>query len=575
MSSLKFRQYSVEQNIMISFLKKCLYVNIITVFLITSAYADIPIHVMSNTNLLGSSAQLSNGTIQSITKQALSHAHINIANHSPYAFIQVKLIKTTSSRYLLAHLMSRYYFSYQIIRINLTANNAIQYPVIKNYHLQTADFFAQSNNIVGVTPQCPAQYQTGKPLFVIGTPYYTEFKSVSLSVDALSQAVLKTNQYQLVKLIGNDATIQNYQNILACPTLKYFFHIGHSDEDARAFVLSDGDFDATYFSQNPQLNLRDKVISLDSCELFDQVDQGFCPILSKIKNPPLAYTSGSSELLIYGSPETYACFWKKVLAGAPMTQSTLAQCAIAYDPSVRNSQSGTYLLGADDPGTPVIIKTNQRTITIQPADYTVLKLHNGEMVTQYIMQKSGKPMNCTPDPTNRVTLLNNPTLTAGEFELNAEDSNSCEFSEMSRIERDGNLTRDIYGFHPAQSCFKLPDVPPVGDLTLSSKAGNVDMNCNGAPSMGPFNSNAYYSDWQSLSSEYQSNNLDCTFNLDSTKAEIASLHLNIRPSTTLPGEFSGQISNVKNMNGYSLPSITYSGKGDAQGYHNGVEIMIN
>lgn len=564
---------------MTSFFKKFLYLHIILVLLVTSAHANIPIHIMPNTGFSKLSDQLTKTNIKAITEQTLIHEHIDIGNNSRYAFAQVKFIQAASERYLLVHLMSRYYFSYQIVRINLNPDNSIKYPIIKNYHLKPDDFLTQSNNIVGVAPECPAQYQMGKPLFVIGTPAYKYYKSVSRSVDALSKAVLKTHQYQLVTLLDNNATVQNYQNILACPNLKYFFHIGGSDDYGQSFALSDGDFNATYFSQNSQLNLSDKAISFDSCNLFDQVNQGFCPILSKMNNAPLAYTAGSSQLLIYGSAETYTCFWKKVLNGALMTQSTLKKCAISHDPSVRNSQSGTYVIGAQEPGSQILVQTNQRTIIIQPNDYIVLKLYNGEMVTHYAIKNSEQTlaMICTADPTNRVALLNNPNLTAGEFKLNYQGGNTCEFSEISRMQRNGDISRDIYGFRPGKSCFKLPNKPPIG-LTLSTNAsfiGFVDMNCNGSQLPYLIGTDGGIFDWQTLASQFHANNLECTFNVDSTKIEIASMHLNIHPSATLPGEFSGQISNVKNMNGYPMPTITYSGKSNALGYHNGVAIVIN
>lgn len=443
-----------------NFFKRYLYLPLIFVFITASAYADIAIRIMPNAGLPESSNQPTQTTILSITKQVLAHEHINISHNSRYKLIAVKFIQTTMERYLLVHLMSRYYFSYHIIRINLNPNNSIQYPIIKNYHLQPADFLAQTNNIVGVASQCPVQYQTGKPLFVIGTPYYADMVSVMRSVDALSQAVSNTKQYQLVKLLDSNATIQNYQNILACPTLQYFFHIGHSDIDdnGQAFVLNDGDFYATYFSHNPQLNLKNTAITLDSCELFDQVNPGFCPILSKLRNAPLAYSSGSSELLIYGSPETYTCFWEAILQGQSITQSTLTQCALSHDPSMRNSQSGTYFIAAD---TPIYVQTNQRLITLQPGDgYTILKLNNGEMVTQYAIKNNNQMIACTPDPTNRIALLNNPNLTAGEFVLDDPDHSACQFFEVSRMQRDDNLSRDIYGFFPTQSCYILPNNPP-------------------------------------------------------------------------------------------------------------------
>src|SRR3990167_1079033 len=537
------------------------------------ANADIAIHVMSNAH---TQSIQSKQNIQSVVKQALLHDHVNIGGNSPYGSVSVELLRNNNSRYLLVHLMSRYFLSYEIMRINLNADGSIMYPVIPNYKIQHADFLAQSSELKNSIPVCPVEYQTGKPLFVIASPAYTDTSSINRSVNRLRKAIFSTGQYQLVQLLDDNATVQNYQNILACSNLAYFAHFGGSDDYGQSFALVDGDFDATYFSQNPQLNFSDKAISLDSCNLFDQVDQGFCPILKTISKGLTAYTSGSSQLLIWGSAETYACFWKKVLRGETMTQSTLQQCAVAYDPSVPHSQSGIYFVGSRDNAAKVLIQTNQRSISIAPHDYIVLKLSNGEKVVQYAMSIAGQNTICTPDPTNRITLLNNTALLSGEFILNFLDDGTCQFTEVSRLERNGNITRDIYGFSPQEQCFHLPNKPPVGTLTLTSDAGLLDMVCNGMAA-SPLEISGYpvrYL-WQGLVDHFNhSQSLACTFSLDSAKIEIASMNIDIRPSSTLPGMLAGRISNIKTMNHYPLPTLSYSGKGCASGYHNGFAIKI-
>src|SRR5687767_1179431 len=138
---------------MTNFFKKILYFPILFVFIIASAYANIPIHIMPNAGVEGLSDEPAKPTIKTITAQALAHAHINIVNNSRYALIQTQLVQTTSERYLLVHLLSRYYFSYQVVRINLNSDNSIKYPIIKNYHLKSTDFLAQSNHIA----ECPTQ----------------------------------------------------------------------------------------------------------------------------------------------------------------------------------------------------------------------------------------------------------------------------------------------------------------------------------------------------------------------------------------------------------------------------------
>lgn len=531
---------------MTKFAKKSL--SFILLVLLTSAcYADVPIYRMSNAvNLLASACKPA-VNVKAITTESLAYLHINIGENSPYASAQVKLlISDTGNRYLLIHLMSRYYFSSRIIRVNLNSDNRITYPIILNYHLKKSDFIAQSNPLnvlLDKKPSCPSEYMNSRPLVVVVSPAYSDTSSVYQSINKISKAVDANPQYQLVQLLDKNATVENYQNVLACPNLKYFIHFGGSDDYGQSFVLANGDFKATYFSENPQLNFGNKAISLDSCNLFDQVSQGFCPILTKMKHKLSVFSAGSSQLLIWGSAETYACFWKNVLEGASMTQKTLQQCAVKYDPSVPNSQAGIYFVGARNSSNQLVIQTNQRKVIVTPRDYTVLKLSSGEMVTRYAMKESdGQSYTCTPNPMNRITLINNPKLKAAEFGLSLE-GNNCQYTEISRIVRNGNITRDIYGFSPAQSCFHLPNKPKFGALTLSSNIGLVDMNCNYLLSwLQRINSSPTSLDWSYLVSEFDnSHSLICTFKLDKFKKEIASLHINIRKSSSLPGMLAGKL----------------------------------
>lgn len=200
------------------------------------------------------------------------------------------------------------------------------------------------------------------------------------------------------------------------------------------------------------------------------------------------------------------------------------------------------------------------------------------MITQYAIQNEGSAQKiiCTPDPTNRIALLNNPTLGASEFIISSDTDNTCQFMEISRLVRNGNITRDIYGFHPDEDCFQLPNKPRLNTITFSSKTGVVDLTCNGKSNNFLISSNSVQYDWLNFIATFDNTkNVDCTFSLDNTHAAIGAFHLNVRPSTSLPGIYAGQMSDVKGMNGYPAPEVNYSGKGDADGYHNGVAIVLN
>ncbi|OGT35678.1 MAG: hypothetical protein A3F11_07165 [Gammaproteobacteria bacterium RIFCSPHIGHO2_12_FULL_37_14] len=434
------------------------------------SYGEIPFTVMSNQL----KQKVNNAAIIHTVESALKQSNINIGRHSQYSSAKIEVIKDSdnNSQYILVHLMSRYFLSYEIIRINLSNDGSVIYPVIKDYHLNNVDYAAQSISLGDTKPTCPSQYNTGKPLFVIGTPNYgaaneddNSNSSTYQAVNRISRDVLKTHQYQLVQLLDGNATIKNYENILACPNLKYFQHIGGEDVDGESFFLYDGDFDASYFAKNPELNFSGKVISFDTCRAFDQVNNGFCPLITSMKHPPAVYTAGSSELLIFGSPETYACFWHKVLLDeAPVTKETLMSCARKNDPAVLDSHSGIYFIGElprdmnDQTLNRIIIKTNKRTVGVPPLDYDVFKLQQGEFVKSYSIQSSDEGIvSCAPDPSNKIQLIDNKNLKSGEFVAEYDSTNNtCQYSEISRMTRAAGITRDIYGFYPEDSCF----IPP-------------------------------------------------------------------------------------------------------------------
>lgn len=541
-------------------LKKITHIFLLLAMLTFSSniFAQVPIifshsqHSLSNSNERADNA---------LIIEALHHQHININQGSPYSAILATVIHANHP-YIILHLLSKLYFSAHNIRINLTKTHQIQYPIVLHYKMTAADFERQNTQLGVTQPQCPAEYENKGPLFVIGSPFNNLFANIPKAVQTLTKEINQTHQYYLVTLLNNDATVQNYENIMMCPNLKYFFNIGHSDEDMTSIVLSDGDLEANFFQKQSALDLHKTGIIYDSCLLDDNTPHGFCPIFNAMPKKPAFYSSGSTELLIFGSVETYACFWKHVLAGEPASTNILNQCAQQYDPSVKGSHAGIDII-SDLEHASTIVTTNQRTITISPSKvYTHFNLQPGEKVTSYAVKNltSGASLQCKPYDKNVSQLIGNTSLTHAEFEtLYDSNDNTCTYTDIEHIVRDGNFMRDIYGLQPTQSCFDMPNVPPLGNFIIEEKnnpslGSSLSLTCNGI-SQG--NLPLAYT-WPLLIDNMNgAHQLQCTIHNKQMKP-LLDFSLSIQPSTLYKHYLAAKLSNVHATNGEPMPDVLNS-----------------
>lgn len=524
----------------------------------STIFAQVPITITPSQHSLSASDQQ---TDTALIIEALHHQHININQGSPYSEILATLIDGDHP-YIILHLLSKLYFSAKSIRINLTNTHQIQYPIIMHYKMTATDFERQNLQLSVTQPKCPTEYENIGPLFVIGSPVANQFQNISKAIQALTKDINQTHQYHLVTLLNNDATVQNYENIMMCPNLKYFFNIGHSDEDMTSIVLSDGDLEADFFQKHNALNLKKTGIVYDSCLLDDNTTHGFCPIFNAMPKKPKFYSSGSTELLILGSVETYACYWKHILAGEQASTDILNQCAEQYDPSVKNSHAGIDII-SDLENEATVLKTNQRTITINPSEvYTNFNLHPGEKVTSYAVKNlaSGASIQCTPDDKNITQLINNASVTHGEFETLYRGYNStCTYIDIGHILRHGNFTRDIYGIQPNQSCFDMPNVPPFGTFAVktennSSLNSSLSLTCNGI-SQGHL---PLFYTWSSLIENMNgAHQLQCTINNQKMKP-LLDFSLSIQSSTLHRNYHAAKLSHLHATNGEPKPKVLYS-----------------
>lgn len=133
--------------------------------IIAIAEANVPIQIMPN----HFQTVYSNSMLINLTTEALNHDNINIDEQSNYQSVKVQLLFTRQfTPYLLVHLMSRYFLSYTLIRINLTKEGSIIYPIQQNYQLSDDDFAVEQGYMNSGQSICPAEYQTGNAYIAMG-----------------------------------------------------------------------------------------------------------------------------------------------------------------------------------------------------------------------------------------------------------------------------------------------------------------------------------------------------------------------------------------------------------------------
>ncbi len=387
----------------------------------------------------------------------------NMQEYNTKDIIRVQILRNNNlSWYALIHVFSKQFFKFHTIRINLTQDGSKIIAINKQYEIVTNDILNQDKILNIKTGVCPQEYLSNKALFVLVSASANDnATNIAKSLDIIVQDLKKDKNYTLVKLYNKKVTVQDYKNILACPNLSKMITISSEDDMGKTFFLDDGLFNAEYFNQ-VNFNQDNSVFVLNVCNSFRNVKNGFCRNITSMPRHPTIYTAGSSELLIYGSPETYACMWHQYLTKQIMPNvDILQECARQNDPSFEGYNNGIYFVGDFINGNAkVIVRTNYgRIIVIPTGDYKIINLAKSESIINYSMNIQGKTISCSANKDNTVELIKNRGLRTGEFYLDydsrTEIPSYCEYSEVSRMERrPGHETRDIYGLYPEQKCYE-------------------------------------------------------------------------------------------------------------------------
>lgn len=345
----------------------------------------IPISVMNKTSL--SKILPSPKNLDGIVADTLIRNKINLKKDGPYFKASIQVSSQSHDPYLIVYLFEKSTFNLKTIKISLNKFNS-PINVDLNYQLKKDDI---SHSSLNYSAQCPDI----KATFVAASPLYSEFPIVQKAIDEEYDLAQKQG-YVAYKITDKQAIVENYLNWLSCPNLKGFAHVGHGT--AGWIMLDDDTLNADSIKQNVQLNKK-TIVSFNSCEVFND------PLKSVMIDHANAqrFTGGISPLYIWGSTQTYACAWKKMLEAGESLSTALEDCKIQFDGSVPNNKSPLYIINNTQsyeanksPLSTIYIKTNNgESIKISKnMESAEVRLADNDFLAEIYVIKDDKPLFC-------------------------------------------------------------------------------------------------------------------------------------------------------------------------------------
>jgi hypothetical protein len=251
--------------------------------------------------------------------------HLNSA--SPYKTVRISLQYNAKHQVdaLIVYLLSTKIKSFDLVRINLNTDFSVA-SVIKDYHLQAADFMQTPAYAQKRTPACPDP----RVQFVIGNNFDGD-ESVENEVQKVFQLAKDRGYNPILMDVNNpngpQPTIEAYENWMSCPNVKGFYNESHGWE--QGILLSDGDFSYQLIDRDLLNQLSQKVTLFDSCETFHD------PLLSSMmdvnKGNAQQYIAGIISLPFGPSERTASCFWALAFNGQELNRAMLNDCSVKND----------------------------------------------------------------------------------------------------------------------------------------------------------------------------------------------------------------------------------------------------
>ncbi|VVC75468.1 hypothetical protein AQUSIP_07580 [Aquicella siphonis] len=278
--------------------------------------------------------------------QAVNDVIRDIQSNKPDSY---KIIVYKNENHYLLYTLSGKTWDAEKIRVDLDASGKM-ISLIPHYQGGLKELTSKTNsNPVdadkpGVCPDSNIQF--------LAISAYPGVAAVNESIEIVSEAAKK--KYKTMTIVDENADGQTYKNWLSCPNLKGVYSVGHGAPDE--MIVGKGDVLSYGFFNQPEMmnNFKNTTVVINACEVYNypigtNIMYGNAMLASDfLRNPgpnTYEYMGGHTDLLMYSSEKSSACFMAKAIEGAKMDYDTLKQCISDQDIHFQNfglSNPGRY-----------------------------------------------------------------------------------------------------------------------------------------------------------------------------------------------------------------------------------------
>jgi len=302
---------------------------------ITSLFAAL----LMSTNVIAAPHIIFKGTNNKST--AINNVIRDIQKKQPDLY---EIVVYNFSDHYVIYLLSGKVWGMTAVRVDVDTSGNVK-NITNNYSIQHAELQTTSPNDKPVCPDSSVQF--------VAISAYPGVGAVNEAIATVSQAA--SQKYKTMTILNENADGMTYKNWLSCPNLKGFYSIGHGGPDV--IIVGNGDMISYEDFADPQFTnkYKDTSMFINSCQAFNypfgtEITFGNDAYASEYAQNPgpnaYEYLSGHTNLLMFSSERSSACFAKRAIEGAKMDYDTLKECIGDQDIYYQDfglSEPGKYL----------------------------------------------------------------------------------------------------------------------------------------------------------------------------------------------------------------------------------------
>lgn len=238
--------------------------------------------------------------------------------------VKVKRNQDNNPEYMIAYMLRQDTYTADVVKIKVDEQFDVK-EIVENYNDQE-DYDDEDSM------QSNLDYADEAYDFVVATPV-PEIPTALQAIDFIYN-IATSSGYMVKKLIGADATVENYKHYLQL-NLKGFVNVGHGYPEG--IILDDGRLRYTWFQGLVNRPLHPAVIYFNSCQVFNP------PLLPEVMNSGArTFIGGIINLLIGMSEEVCKAFWDSIITKKTQMGAALSAAELTHYPT-----SGAHGIAGD------------------------------------------------------------------------------------------------------------------------------------------------------------------------------------------------------------------------------------